>query len=364
MKKYVKIAGAIILPLYIAVYVLFFFPQKDPVSDDGAKAAAKIAELWHVDLFEGGSGSRGEFLKQRAINFESMESGNFILIKNMTYQQMIHSLLEGQRPDMFSYSAGAAIDILHDLRAFGGSVQVFENLLDSGIIEDKVFAMPWCSGGYVIAGITEYLSDENADFSKMLADSAKSKGKSMLYSFITGYSMYNNPMLAALNANKNIKLTENSFDERETYTQYEAYSRFTSKNASVFLLGTQRDAVRLTGRENASDFTIQAVKGYNDLVCYISIQKDTPNYGMCEKFIEYLLSESTQRKLTQINMFSVNTEGLYNDGIMREIEKEIKNNFVLNAFISKEILSQNRELALLAVKGDSDAAKKIWEMLP
>lgn len=363
MKKLVKLVAMLFVALYIAVYIIFFFPQTGNQPHDNKKAAI-VAELWNIDIFEGGSGSRGEFLKSQTIAFEKNNSGCFMLVKDMTYQQMLYSLAEGRYPDMFSYGAGIAFDILADLRAISCNFEGYENIINSGAVEDKVFAAPWCCGGYIIAGIRQYLSEQDSDFSLLLANSHKQSGKNSIYSFTVGYAPFNNPFLAAFSANNNLTLEEKSMYKGINYTQYEAYSKFVSKNASVFLLGTQRDAVRLSGRENASDFTMQAVKGFSDIVCYASICKHTQAYELCNNFIEYLLSETVQRKLNKINMFSVNTEGLYKEGIMHDIEKEVSAYTVLNAFISKEILANNRDTALKALSGDQDAAKKIREMLP
>lgn len=364
MKKIFKTIAIAIVPIYIAVFLLFIFPSANISSQENKPPVAEIIELWHVDIFEGGSGSRGDFLRQRAIEFEQKNSGKFVLVKTITYEQMINNLKEGQYPDLISYGAGIACDILADICAFNGNVNVYDNFLNSGVLENKVFALPWCSGGYIIAGISEHLPDQNIDYATVLASSYKQKSKSTLYSFITGYAMFNNPLLSAFVANDNITLSKDSLDDKKPYTQQEAYSRFVSKNASVFLLGSQRDAVRLSQRENAADFTMQALAGFTDLVCYISILKNTKSLSICNGFIEYLMTENVQKKLTSINMFSTVIQGLYNEGIMQQIEQNLPDFKILNAFISKEILMENRTTALNALKGDNDSNKKIWEMLP
>lgn len=356
LKKAIKI---ILAPLIIVLFAVFVLPHYAADIKSNTPPSAKIAELWHVDMFEGGSGSRSEFLKRRAIEFEKENPAKYILIKSMTYTQIINNLLEGQCPDMFSFGQGLACDLLSEIAAFEGNIQTYDNMLSSAVIENKLFAVPWCTGTYIIAGITEHISDDII-YSKELACSSKNN----LYSFITGYSLFNNPLLAAYLANKSISLGEKSLDSTKHFTQAEAYSRFVSKNYSVFLLGTQRDYVRISGRENASDFSFQTAEGYSDLVCYIGICKKTVNAKLCTGFIEYLLSEKSQKKLTEINMFSVNISDLYKDGIMWQAEQKIKDNLVLSAFISKEILEENRMLAYEALTGNLQSAEKINQMLP
>lgn len=357
MKKFIDIAKSLIVPLYIIIFLVFISPA--PQTHSQTPPQIKIAELWHVDMFEGGSGSRSEFLRQRAIEYENLKKGNYILVKSMTYEQIINNLIEGNFPDMFSYGMGLGAEILSEIAAFEGNIAVYDNLLTSGVLENKVFAVPWCAGSYIIACINEHYNS-GGDYAEALAASAKNN----LYSFITGYSSFNNPLLAAYMADKNITFTEKSLDDREQYSQYQAYSKFITKNASVFLLGTQRDAVRISQRENACDFSFQPLKGYSDLVCYISICNKTAAAALCQEYIEYLLSEKSQKKLNDINMFSVNTDGLYDDGIMKQCQSIMQDHYILNVFISKEVIAENRVLAYQSLAGNKESAKKLRQMLP
>ncbi|MDD4003139.1 MAG: hypothetical protein PHE12_02985 [Clostridia bacterium] len=356
LKKATKI---ILAPLVIVLFTVFVMPHYFADTKSNKPPLAKIAQLWHVDMFEGGSGSRSEFLKRRAIEYEKDNPARYILIKSMTYQQIINNLSEGQCPDMFSFGQGLACDLLSEIAAYEGNIAVYDNMLSSGVIENKLFAVPWCTGAYIIAGINEHISGDII-FAKELACSSKNN----LYSFITGYSQFNNPLLAAYLANKSISLGEKSLDSTKHFTQLEAYSRFISKNYSVFLLGTQRDYVRISGRENASDFSFQTAEGYSDLVCYMGICKKTINAKICTDFIEYVLSEKSQKKLTEINMFSVNISNVYKDTIMKQSELKIKDNLVLNAFISKEILEENKALSYGALTENLQSVEKIKQMLP
>ena len=92
-------------------------------------------------------------------------------------------------------------------------------------------------------------------------------------------------------------------------TPLEAYSNFVAlKNAE--LIGTQRDIVRLTKRGIA--FTATALDGFNDLFQYVSITAtNKTKISVATKFISYLLSLNVQKRLTEINMFSTVTSGLY-----------------------------------------------------
>jgi hypothetical protein len=350
VRKVLRYAAA---PLIVALYFAFVMPRPQGIA---SPPAVCVAELWHVDMFEGGSGSRAEFLKARAVEFEKSNKGKYILVKSMTYHQILNAMAEGHYPDMFSHGHGLASDLMFDLAAFGGSADAYRNFLNSGVIDGKLYAVPWCCGCYIISAVKEHAGD--GDYSKILASS----GKGNLYSFITGYSHFNNPLLAAFAAN--VTLEEKSLDTSRQYSQYEAYSKFVTKKASVFLLGTQRDVVRISQREDASDFAFQPLKGYCDIVCYISVSKHTQNAAFCVNFTEYLLSEEAQNKLSAINMFSVRQSGLYPQGIMNLAEISVKHAAVPNAFLPKETLENSRALALNALKGDRESGEKLKQILP
>lgn len=351
MKKIIRYALA---PLIIVIYLLFVLPRPQEIL---SSPSVRVAELWHVDVFEGGSGSRAEFLKARAGQFEKNSKGNYILVKSLTYSQIINAVAEGRRPDMFSFGHGLASDLVFEIAALGAKFNAYQNMSASGVIDNKLYAAPWCCGAYIIAAVTEFAG--GGDYTEMLAGSDKDN----MYSFITGYSQFNNPLLAALIGAENITLSEKSLDLSKEYSQYEAYSKFVSKKSSVFLLGTQRDVVRISQREDSADFSFQALKGYCDLVCYISVSKDTQNADLCVKFIEYLLSEEAQSKLSDINMFSVIKGGLYSQGALGDAEKNVKNAVVPNAFLPKETLLNMRTLACNALKGDAESGQKLRQIL-
>jgi hypothetical protein len=358
-KKALRIAAAAAVPVYLAVFLLFIFPGLSAKEEEPVPPGASVLRLWHVDLFEGGSGSRAEFLKSRALEFEKGNKNTFIQVKSMTLSQLENDLADGRMPDLISYGAGLAGTILPDLAAFGGSIQAYDNIFDSGVAENKLYAVPWCTGAYMTAAVSGYLDEREGAFSERLASSPKTLPNRTVPSFLTGGAAYTNPLLAAYAANPRLRLSENSFDASAGLTQYEAYQRFVSKTGGVFLLGTQRDAVRLAGRDDAAEFLTQALPGFTDLVCYISLTRVCGQILAARTFIEYLLSEKSQYKLGGIHMFSVNYEGLYTEGILADMERSIGSAKVLNAFTAGEILEEYREAALFALRGDGESIKKL-----
>ena len=82
----------------------------------------------------------------------------------------------------------------------------------------------------------------------------------------------------------------------------EAYVRFLNGDFA-YLLGTQRDAQRLISRGVEVDAT--SLNDFTDLKQYITALK-VENKKLGQVFIDCLLSERIQRKLTTIGMFSEN----------------------------------------------------------
>ena len=58
---------------------------------------------WNVDTFEGGIGSKSGFLEKCAIEFEKENRGLYILVKNMTIDECLLQLKEGNKPDLLSF---------------------------------------------------------------------------------------------------------------------------------------------------------------------------------------------------------------------------------------------------------------------
>ena len=65
-----------------------------------------ILTLWHVDSFEGGVGSRADWLKKRALEFEKTHKGVYVDVVKLTYSQLTQKLAEGRPFDLVSFGVG------------------------------------------------------------------------------------------------------------------------------------------------------------------------------------------------------------------------------------------------------------------
>ena len=65
-----------------------------------------IISLWQIDGFEGGSGSRKQFLLKVARDFEKQNQGVLVMVINHTFLSATENIERGILPDLISFSNG------------------------------------------------------------------------------------------------------------------------------------------------------------------------------------------------------------------------------------------------------------------
>ena len=180
----------------------------------------EVLTLWQIDSFEGGRGSRADYLRRLADEF-SDEYSAYIEITSLTSAAARQNIENGVIPDMISYGAG-----------FYG-------------IESIVKSIPraWCNGAYCLISLSD------SDFSQATAENTViNVGKDNLATVAA--------LLLGLNG-------------AECAVPTSAYVQLIDGEYK-FLLGTQRDIQRLKTR--GLNFYVQAVEQFNDLYQYIAVQ--------------------------------------------------------------------------------------------
>lgn len=118
-----------------------------------------ILELWHIESFEGGVGSRAGWLKRRSAAFEKQNKGCLVNVTVLTAEQAVEKLEAGERFDMASFSAGAGFNLLPYLSPYGGEISgVRADYLKGGQLNGKVYALPYMAGGYTLAAQSKNLT--------------------------------------------------------------------------------------------------------------------------------------------------------------------------------------------------------------
>ena len=305
-------------------------PQKD-ISD--GQSYKGIISVWQIDSFDGGVGSRRQFLMGVAREIEKQNSGVLYMVVDHTLESANMAIKNGNLPDVVSYGVGLDIQQATKLN--------IEDIYGGGKIDNKTYAVSWCRGGYCIIK------------NPLLTNNDK-----ILYDITVGYGKSNIPLLSyMLNANQN----ENTSKLKIAYlSNQDAFSLFVNGKSKA-LLGTQRDVYKLANRDMQIEFC--ALDGFNDLFQYISIltnEEDKKIY--CDLFVQKLLSQSVQKKLHKIGMLSCVTNVDYDNEYMAQLQ-EITKFKTFSAFCGSSMLNVVRGYSDQAFNGKSDSLIKIKNML-
>ena len=306
-----------------------------------------VVEMWNVESFEGGVGSRESWLINRASKFESEHKGLFVHVTTLTVEQVENKLAEGQTFDMICFSRGVGAIVKDQLAPYNGKVgAIKDNFLISGQIDGGLYAVPIYSGAYCLFARTEQLPSDRLLTDALTATFTRKVGKNTveLQPLVCGFTPYNSPLSAlALSGGKG----KASVDEG--VTQYQAYEKFVANQTAVTLLGTQRDMYRLSQRESNGKIDklgFAPLSGYTDLVQYVAVSSNAGDKSeACVEFIEYLTSDVAQSSLVNLSLFSVLNSTFYTADRYVECERSLGSAYVPNVFGDAEAIANQRKTA-------------------
>ena len=214
--------------------------------------------VWQIDSFEGGKGSRAEFLQSIGNDFSKKENC-YINVVSLSAEAARLNLSNGNVPDVISYGAGM----------YG-----IENYVSNFSV--------WCRGGYCLLTL-----DSSSDFSDVTSENT-----------VINSGKDNFSGVAALFCGVQSGKFESSTS---------AYVKLINGEYK-YLLGSQRDIFRLKTRNVA--FSIKPITAFNDLYQNISITTKCTDNQTAQKYIDYLLSKNNE--LNKIGMFGDGAK-LYDD---------------------------------------------------
>ncbi len=230
---------------------------------------ATVLVMWHVDTFEGGTGSRQDFLMKSAIAFEKKTPNVYISVVNHTVDSIMDGFTAGTFPDMISFGIGVA-DVLEYAKPLKTHINnVFFN---TATWQNTVYCYPYAYGKYVKIS---QISPKNNSV-------VVSKGK-------------NNLPLFTLKKQGG-ELPVNILPSLESYAEFVA-------GKHGYMIGTQRDIYRLNSR--GYEFEFEPYGDYTDLIQYIAVlSADEQRAIKAKNFAEYLISDEVQLRLNEIGLFS------------------------------------------------------------
>ncbi len=257
--------------LAIAVFTVgSFFAVEGRLNGKGEEAVSRelVLVLWHVDTFEGGTGSRQDFLMKSAIAFEKKNKGVYVSVIKHTEDSVKESFNRGVFPDMISFSHGVVgvPEVAKPLKT-----RVNNCFFNSARVGKSLIGYPYAYGIYI----------------EFTNPNAKKQGS------VISSGRWNLPLFALKNAGGELG---------QTKPPIEAYTDFVSGRSSK-LVGTQRDLYRLKRR--GFEFEYEQIGDVTDLVQYISVTaEDERRTELAKQFAEYLISDEAQARLGEIGLFS------------------------------------------------------------
>ncbi len=261
------ICAALCIAAVVAFLCFAFKPQKSNAENNDKS----VLQLWQIDSFEGGKGSRADYLQKKGNAF-SKEYGAYVTVTALSAEAAVLNLENGNIPDLISYGAGIC-----GLESYIGSFTT------------------WCHGGYCLLAV-----DGNADFTDVNAENT------------------------VINSGKNNYTSAAAMFYGLQNAEYEkpsgAYVKLINGDYK-YLLGTQRDIFRLKTR--GVGFTVKPVTEFNDLYQNISVVDKSANFSVAQRFVGYIMSHRDD-----VNKLGLMTEssGLYDDEmkVMEGLDYECK----------------------------------------
>ena len=300
-KERTVVLALIILALVIIVPIMAKFTDQTAKSEDLNSTMSRI-NMWQIDGFEGGKGSRKAFLEKCATKCFKDEKV-YLNVVTLTAEAARENLALGNLPDIISYPS-----------LFYG----IENLINGTDFVNKI----WCNGSY-------YLLTLEGDFEDLTPQNTViNDGKDNL------------AHVAAVFCGLNGAVREQPSN---------AYTKLIGGKYK-YLLGTQRDVFRLKTR--GVSFKAKQIVSYNDLYQNVSIiTKDSYNYQLCNRFVGYLCSENC-------NVSSLGVFSDYCKSLDDELSVEYADRFQFKATgpCGKSYLD---ELNLAAQNNDIDKLKNL-----
>lgn len=271
-----------------------------------------VINVWQIDSFEGGIGSRTNFLQEISKSFEKKNNGVYINVETITVEKAEKLISSGQKkPDIISYGNGVNIDESNFINL------ELENMPTAIKKSTTLKAVPWCMGAYFMIGDADKTKWGNDGYVKKTK-----KGESTIFSVGV-------PERKGHNALGGVNILNGEFSIFKGTSQ-EVFEAYNYSQKTIRMIGTQRDLYRLQGLEDKQKARNGEVTflGYTDLFQYVSIFncENSKKTDMMNSYINFLLEKNQQDKLGDIGMFPVMVEAepQYTNSHVKECWQSIK----------------------------------------
>ena len=256
-------------------------------TDDGREEErTRVLTLWQVDSFEGGRGSRTQYLQDVAETFFD-GTKTYVTVTSLSADAARGNIAAGNVPARSSYGAG-----------FYG-IETLINPADFTYI-------CWCRGAYLLICL-----DDACDFSDVT------------------------PQNTVINEGRDNLVFACALFEGLSGATFEApTSAYVSliNGKYKYLLGTQRDICRLETREQS--YKAKVVTSFNDLYQNISILNNNDGYSYCRDFCLYL--NDVSQGVASLGMVS---DGAQSVGIRAEMQSA-EYEYAITSFVGETYINE------------------------
>lgn len=357
MKKIAKISVAVAVIALCVVTAVFVLPTllKPKIDQNPTENFRGVLEMWNVEAFEGGSGSRKGWITRAAAKFEKANDGLFVHVTDLTVEQLKSKLENGETADMVAFPRGVGYLVADKLISLDIDCDVRENFRSACVLNGKTYCVPLYTGGYFMFARTSALKDNvlPQDCLKLSATRKVGKNTIDLGSLVCGQWSYGSSLTAV-----SMSGASGSASAAKVVGQYQAYGQFVANDIAVALLGTQRDLFRLSQKVDQGKIeplTVVSMNDYTDIAQFVGVTSQSQNSAAAQKFVEYMMSTNVQQTLSHIGLFSALATPIYSDGDYAAAEKNWAKAYVPNVFADEQTIISQRQAALstLATSGGS-----------
>jgi len=290
-----------------------------------------ILTVWNVDTFESGSQSKTVFLENAGTQFSKDNQGLYLLIKNLSVEEMTQNFMSGIYPDIisFGFGIGKMVQPLLENLATLDTGAVRGEILSSGTDGEGLKAVGFLMGGYILSSTEEKLVasglDKTVNLSGVLNsagfDTETKKGVRHTSSLVVGENPYIN-FLESIE----IAFGQGAEDVYKSVSAYDGYLDFVGYNKGTILLGTHRDLYKLSGRVKMgkiSGVKLEFVPSWTNLVQYVGVIKGVVDEKkeLAKRFVEFLVANESQSYSTRIGMINTLGETFYEEGEFKNMEE-------------------------------------------
>ena len=324
-------------------------------------------KMWNIDDFEGGSGNRATFLEKISRQFESVNKGVYIIVQNLSADEVFTALSNGDAPDLISFSHYSGYMLQNTLLDYKGEISVRQDLLEYAKLNGAIKAIPWYLSGYCLIG-----NNSNPTLSQNLTAqtmfSFNQNGKTIKPSVSVGLANNNLALLSVIKNGAGIAGLDNLVKGYDKISTFQAYNDYANKNSATVLLGTARDFYRIKNKISLGTMfqcEFAPLGSFSDLVGYIGII-NKKNYNLSSSFIEYLTNQNSQNQLNTIGLFSTTYNKIYLDkdvdysNFENILQRNLKS---INIFMPQDEKEQLWKQSINAILGNNDSLNFVKKYL-